>query len=327
MPKRPLDFTTYQREALKSDKITDGPEALFIPLLGLAGEVGSVLVEHKKHLRDKDRHRVFKERIEEDLGDILWYVANVASKSDLDLTAIARKNLRKVSARWIEPVAGAEMFLDASYRKKEQIPRHFSVEFRTEGNRLRLFRDGKRIGDPLTDNVHVADGYRYHDVFHFAYAAVLGWSPVTRGLLKCKRRSDPEIDRNEDGGRAAVTEEGVAQLVYQEAKRRNMFRNATEVDGDILRTIRNMTCDFEVSVRSMSDWTQAILLGFRVWNDLHDNGGGIVTVDLHKRTIFYASSPKKAVAKSSGLKRRPLAKARSAPTRFERVVSNRGPVR
>ena len=33
------------------------------------------------------------------------------------------------------------------------------------------------------------DGYRFHDVVHLAYAAILGWSPVTRALLDCKRRS------------------------------------------------------------------------------------------------------------------------------------------
>ena len=31
------------------------------------------------------------------------------------------------------------------------------------------------IGDALTDNAHIDDGYRFHDIFHFAYAAVLGW--------------------------------------------------------------------------------------------------------------------------------------------------------
>ena len=42
----------------------------------------------------------------------------------------------------------------------------------------------------------------FHDVFHLAYAAVLGWSPTTRALLKIKRKSRPEIDENEDGARA-----------------------------------------------------------------------------------------------------------------------------
>ncbi|MGW7530630.1 hypothetical protein ACWGJ5_46485, partial [Streptomyces sp. NPDC054783] len=32
----------------------------------------------------------------------------------------------------------------------------------------------------------VEDDYRFHDAFHLAHAAVLGWSPVSRFLLGCK---------------------------------------------------------------------------------------------------------------------------------------------
>ena len=48
---------------------------------------------------------------------------------------------------------------------------------------------GEKIGDELTDNAYKDDGYRFHDVFHSAYVAILGWSPVIRKLLKRKRKS------------------------------------------------------------------------------------------------------------------------------------------
>ena len=64
--------------------------------------------------------------------------------------------------------------------------------------------DGAPLGNELTDNAYENDGYRYHDVFHLAYAAVLGWSPVIRKLMDRKRKSDPQIDRIEDGGRATA---------------------------------------------------------------------------------------------------------------------------
>jgi hypothetical protein len=47
---------------------------------------------------------------------------------------------------------------------------------------------GLNVGDPLTDNSHRPDGYRFHDVFHMSYAVHLGWSPVLRALLKLKRK-------------------------------------------------------------------------------------------------------------------------------------------
>jgi len=58
-------------------------------------------------------------------------------------------------------------------------------------------RGRKQCGDPLTDNAFDDDRYRFPDVFHLAFAAVLRWSPVTRRLLGYKRRSQPKIDEVE----------------------------------------------------------------------------------------------------------------------------------
>jgi hypothetical protein len=81
------------------------------------------------------------------------------------------------------------------------------------------------MGQELDDNVHEADGYRFHDVFHLACAAVLGWSPVTRRNLKRKRRSVDAMDRNEDGGRATVVEEGISALVFAYALDHNRMQS------------------------------------------------------------------------------------------------------
>jgi hypothetical protein len=56
----------------------------------------------------------------------------------------------------------------------------------------------------MADNAYERAGYRFHDVFHLAFAAVLGWSPITRALLKRKRKSSPEVDEVEDRGRSAT---------------------------------------------------------------------------------------------------------------------------
>ncbi len=70
-----------------------------VPLLGLAGEAGQLLSEYKKWLRDGPSHVRFVDRVHEELGDILWYIANVASKYGLDLEDIAAANLAKTRAR------------------------------------------------------------------------------------------------------------------------------------------------------------------------------------------------------------------------------------
>ncbi len=90
-----MDMRAYQLEALKTDQVprpaqaADADSSLVVPLLGLAGETGELLTEYKKRLRDGEAHRMFKDRVSEELGDLLWYIANVASKFDLDLNAIA----------------------------------------------------------------------------------------------------------------------------------------------------------------------------------------------------------------------------------------------
>src|ERR1700682_824620 len=86
------------------DKKSDG--ALLIPLLGIAGETETLLSEFKKKIRDKESYDGFKERAEEELGDVLWYLSNIASRLDLSLSAIATKNLHKTQERW--PIAGEQ---------------------------------------------------------------------------------------------------------------------------------------------------------------------------------------------------------------------------
>jgi NTP pyrophosphatase (non-canonical NTP hydrolase) len=96
-----MDFHHCQQEANKTDQVP-GPEEqnIVVPLLGLAGEAGSLLTEYKKHFRDDDAYRIFTERIAEELGDILWYMANIATEAGLSLEEVAQGNLRKIHDRW-----------------------------------------------------------------------------------------------------------------------------------------------------------------------------------------------------------------------------------
>ena len=100
-----MNLNNYQREAQKTDRVPGRKNAqagvdLVVPLLGLAGETGELLSEYKKHLRDGSAHLLFKDRVAEELGDLLWYVANVAAKFDLKLEDIAQGNLKKTKDRW-----------------------------------------------------------------------------------------------------------------------------------------------------------------------------------------------------------------------------------
>ncbi|MGO4606039.1 MazG nucleotide pyrophosphohydrolase domain-containing protein [Variovorax sp. 2RAF20] len=257
-----MNLNTYQQEAQKTDRVPsrqksgDAGTDLVVPLLGLAGETGELLSEYKKHLRDGDSHLLFKERVSEELGDLLWYIANVAAKFDLKLSDVAQANLKKTRDRWGPQDTGALAF-DAEFDENERLPRRFEVELSeviVKGRtKIRMRVNGKKIGDDLTDNADDPDGYRFHDVFHLGYVAVLGWSPVIRKLLKRKRKSDPQVDEVQDGGRAQVLDEGVAALVFDYAEEHRWLEGVTDLDYKLLRTVKGVTSLLEVRERSLGN--------------------------------------------------------------------------
>ena len=264
----------------------------------LAGEAGQLLSEYKKRLRDGEKHEKFVDRVSEELGDILWYVSNVACKYGLSLEGIAEANLAKTRARYLTSKLTGK--LDDHFEEIERFPHKFSLTFeeRTIENRAEVtaYLDGQVVGATLTDNSYADDGYRFHDVFHVAYAAILGWSPVLRKLMKRKRRSNPVVDEVEDGGRAAVIEEGIAALIFDYARRHSFLDGVYDVDEDLIRTIREMSSHLEVSSQPGSLWRKAILEGFAAWQSVVAAGGGTVSADLDGRTVIYSRSAERPIA-------------------------------
>ncbi len=295
-----MNFREYQKQAILTNQTpaVQGNEIeMIVPLLGLVGEVGSLITEYKKHLRDGDAHKLFKDGIAEELGDLLWYIANVATKFDLDLDVIAESNIRKCRSRWgsrntTQEVRQLLSSFDNDFPESERLPRRFQVEFTQaiENNsvKMRAFIEGEQVGNDLTDNSYSSDGYRFHDIFHLSYAAILGWSPVTRQILgKRKRKSNFKVDEVEDGGRAQAIEEGISALVFSYAKDHAYLEGVTELDYQLLKTIKNMTSHLEVTQCSLGDWEKAILMGYEVWRQMEKNQWGTVVIDLDIRSITY----------------------------------------
>ena len=293
-----MELNEYQRVANRTDQwpasnaVDSDQRNLMIPLLGLASEVGELLGEHKKWLRDGESYKLFPDRVKEELGDLLWYVSNVATKHGFTLEEVAEFNLHKTRSRW-QPIQSRETrwkLLDDGFPPPEQLPRRMNVLIRTDTpNRTTMLIDGVKVGDPLRNNRYEDDGYRFHDVFHLSYAAMLGWSPTLRALMRRKRKSDPRVDEVEDGGRALVIEEGISAMVFSYAERRNFLEGSEEVDYGILRTIKEMTEHLEVSRRTEWDWESTILAGFRIWRQMRKQESGCLLVDLENRTLEFVS--------------------------------------
>ena len=289
-----MTLTEYQRRAAETDFSGDEENGLMVALLGLAGEVGELVTEQKKRLRDGEAYEVFEDRVAEELGDLLWYLAGVARRYGLDLGEVAVRNLEKNRGRWSERRLPPPS-LDHGFEEHEQLPAVMEVVLEDvetpEGVTMVARMDGEQMGATLTDNSRDDDGYRFHDVFHLANAAMLGWSPCMRSILGRKRKSDALADEVEDGGRAAAIEEGLVALVWSHARDLNFYEGVERVDDDLLRTIRTMTAHLEVADRTAAEWERAILGGFAVWRQVRAAGGGVVTANRRGGTLTYSPLP------------------------------------
>jgi len=225
----------------------------------------------------------------------IWHALCEASEvANISLRHAAVSNLRKVGSRWPERREYVDFF-DVACPEEEQLPRQLTVEFRQRiigARRVVVIRcNGLNVGNRLTDNIERPDTYRFHDVFHFAYAVYLGWSPVIRALLNCKRKSTPDVDENQDGARARVIEEGVSATVFARSKRMEFYEGVEQVDYDLLKTIQEFVTGFEVERVPLWQWEEAILTGHSVFRMLTMEDGGHVGVDLPRRELVYLGPP------------------------------------
>lgn len=173
----------------------------------------------------------------------------------------------------------------------EELPQKFSVRFEeVHGNsfpQVKVTIDENQTGDVVDDNSYENDGYRYHDVFHYTFATLLGWSPCVRSMMKRKRKSNLIIDRIEDGARAAITEECISLMIFSNAKQNNFYKDKESIDIHLLQTIRNMTMPFEVKDKTVKEWENAILKSYEMFRLLNKNKGGVVHFDAQNKSIEY----------------------------------------
>lgn len=225
-----------------------------------------------------------------DLIDFARTYLDAIHAAELVFSDVARDNLRKVRGAFLEPQVEdlACLDFDSEFGIEEQLPRDFKIRVNQRGSgKSYLQWNGVFIGDPLADNIADRDGYRFHDVFHFAYVAILHWSPVIRALIKHKRKSNPKCDEEQDSGRAIVVEEGLTAWIFSRAKELNFFENQEKVSLGILKTISEFVSGYEVEKCPLKLWEKAILDGYAVFRQLKANQGGWIIGNRIERTIKY----------------------------------------
>jgi NTP pyrophosphatase (non-canonical NTP hydrolase) len=96
-----MDFAAYQQRSRETARYPDAGSNPLYPTLGLCGETGEVADKVKKVIRDRGGR--FDAEVCEDLrlelGDVLWYVAQLATELGLSLEDVAQANLAKLASR------------------------------------------------------------------------------------------------------------------------------------------------------------------------------------------------------------------------------------
>jgi NTP pyrophosphatase (non-canonical NTP hydrolase) len=101
-----MDFATYQSLASRTSRHDRPlPSRLSNAALGLAGEAGEAVELLKKHLHHE--HALDTDRLQKELGDVLWYLAELCSLTGIELDAVAEGNIAKLRARYPEGFAVA----------------------------------------------------------------------------------------------------------------------------------------------------------------------------------------------------------------------------
>jgi NTP pyrophosphatase (non-canonical NTP hydrolase) len=96
-----MTLSDFQRRSRATAVYPGAGDNLLYPTLGLCGEAGEVAEKVKKMVRDDGGELTAQRReaLAAELGDVLWYVAQLATEAGLDLGEVAEANLAKLRSR------------------------------------------------------------------------------------------------------------------------------------------------------------------------------------------------------------------------------------
>jgi NTP pyrophosphatase (non-canonical NTP hydrolase) len=96
-----MNLTDYQSKSRRTALYPVIGHGVIYPTLGLANEAGEVAGKIKKIFRDKGGviGEAEREALKSELGDVLWYIAQVCTELDLSLDEVAQGNIAKLASR------------------------------------------------------------------------------------------------------------------------------------------------------------------------------------------------------------------------------------
>jgi NTP pyrophosphatase (non-canonical NTP hydrolase) len=96
-----MTFNEYQLKAKETAIFPDEENRFIYATLGMMGEAGEVAEKVKKIWRDKGKivSTEDKEEITKELGDVLWYMSQLALELGIDFDDVAINNINKLQSR------------------------------------------------------------------------------------------------------------------------------------------------------------------------------------------------------------------------------------
>ena len=95
------NFDRYQQESRKTWNVIPMNHSIVYPTMGMVNEAGEVAGKVKKIFRDHGGEITEADRqaLKKELGDVLWYLAQICTELDLSLQEVAEANLVKLFSR------------------------------------------------------------------------------------------------------------------------------------------------------------------------------------------------------------------------------------
>jgi NTP pyrophosphatase (non-canonical NTP hydrolase) len=94
----PPTFEDYQELAMRTASQKEHMTELMVSVMGLATEAGEAVDTIKKHV--EQGHDLNVDNLIEEAGDVLWYVARLCRALDVDMGAVAVRNIEKLKRRY-----------------------------------------------------------------------------------------------------------------------------------------------------------------------------------------------------------------------------------
>ena len=96
-----MDFEEYQKLVKKTAIYPEVGKSYVYPTLGLVGEAGEIAEKVKKIFRDNDGvlDEERRQMLKKELGDVLWYLAQLSTELGISFDEVASYNIEKLASR------------------------------------------------------------------------------------------------------------------------------------------------------------------------------------------------------------------------------------